>query len=80
MACNDENQVIDYGGIPALCNVPAQARGNSNFRTAVWTGSNLQMTVMCIPVGGEIGVEIHEDTDHFIREEVGQGWVRIADC
>ena len=44
---------------------------HDNYRTALWTGENLQLTLMSIPVGGEIGLEIHTDTDQFIRVESG---------
>lgn len=44
---------------------------NTNFRTAEWTGAFLQMTTMSIEVGGEVGFEIHKDTDQFLRIEAG---------
>ena len=47
---------------------------------AVWTGCHLQMTLMCIPVCGDIGVEMHSDTDQFIRVEEGQAIVRMGTC
>ncbi|MEY8428319.1 cupin domain-containing protein [Lachnospiraceae bacterium 46-15] len=53
---------------------------NSNFRTAFWTGCHLQMTLMCIPPCGEIGLEIHEDTDQFIRVEQGKAMVKMGKC
>ena len=36
------------------------------------------MTLMSIPVGGEIGLEMHPDTDQMIRVEEGQGVARIG--
>lgn len=51
---------------------------NQTFRTAVWTGGYLQMTLMCIPPCGEIGLEIHEDTDQFIRVERGKAVVKMG--
>lgn len=44
---------------------------NQNFRTTLWTGCHMQLTLMCIPVGGDIGLEIHRDVDQFIRIENG---------
>ena len=44
---------------------------NENFRTAKWTGRNLQMTVMSVKPGGEIGLEKHDESDQFIRVEKG---------
>lgn len=48
-------------------------RQNTNYRTALWTGDHLQLTLMCIPAGGEIGLEVHPDTDQFLRIESGNG-------
>ena len=69
---------VDCGGSPQVINVGRVAAENDNFRAAVWTGSYMQMTVMCIPPGGEIGVEMHDDTDQFLRVEQGCGVVRMG--
>ncbi len=69
------SQEFDHGPAPFVADIPCAARQNPNFRTAYWTGAYLQMTLMCIPVGGEIGRELHTDTDQFIRVEEGQGAV-----
>ena len=76
--CNGEPN--DYGACPYAANIGRMARQNTNFRTALWTGCNLQMTLMSIPRCGEIGVEIHEDTDQFIRVEQGQAMVLLGNC
>lgn len=68
----------DYGPLPFATNVEQEAKRNQSFRTALWTGSNLQMTVMCIPEHGEIGLEKHRDTDQFVSVEEGQGLVKIG--
>lgn len=68
----------DYGPNPHVGNIGQMALKNQNFRTAVWTGEYLQMTVMCIPPCGEIGLEVHETTDQFIRVEQGKGIVQIG--
>ena len=47
----------DHGPKPFVTNIMRVARQNQNFRTAFWTGCHLQMTLMCIPPCGEIGVE-----------------------
>ena len=70
----------DYGGRPYVANIPQLAANNTNFRTAVWTGSDLQMTLMHLPPCGEIGVEMHEDTDQLLRIEQGCGMVKIGAC
>ena len=43
------------------------------------TGKHLQLTLMTINVGEDIGVEIHPDLDQFIRIEEGQGLVLMGD-
>lgn len=50
----------------------------TNFRTAIWTGHYAQMTLMCIPVCSDIGLEIHPDTDQIIRIEQGMALVKMG--
>ena len=69
----------DYGPEPTVLNIEAATVSNENFRLSLWTGSLLQLTVMSIPVGGEIGLEVHDDTDQFLRIEEGQGKVMMGD-
>ena len=70
----------DHGPKPFVANIMRVARQNQNFRTAFWTGNHIQMTLMSIPPRGEIGEEMHPDTDQFIRVEEGQGLVRMGNC
>lgn len=51
---------------------------NDTFRTVLFTGAHLQMTVMCIQPGEEIGVEKHDDLDQFVRIEQGSGQVQMG--
>ena len=46
---------------------------NDTFRTTVWTGEHMQLTVMSIEPGDDIGLEVHPDTDQFLRIEEGRG-------
>lgn len=71
-------QSQDRGPEPLVVNIECATRSNANFRTTLWTGSNLQLTLMCIPAGGDIGVEIHEDIDQFIRIESGCALVKMG--
>ena len=71
---------MDCGPDPCTLNVGQMAAENQNFRIAVWTGCHLQMTLMCIPPCGEIGLEIHPDTDQLIRVEHGRAAVRMGRC
>ena len=68
----------DHGTEPYTANIVQAARQNTNFRTAFWTGKHLQMTLMSIPAGGDIGLENHPDTDQYIRIEGGHGMVRMG--
>ena len=70
----------DHGPNPYVINMEQTAIQNQNFRTAVWTGCHLQMTVMCIPPCGEIGFEIHPNTDQLIIVEQGTAVVKIGKC
>ena len=66
----------DYGAQPFVVNINEAVKQNNTFRTALWTGPHLQVTLMSIRVGDDIGVEIHPDNDQFLRIEQGQGIVR----
>lgn len=66
----------DYGAQPFVVNIDEAVKKNNTFRTALWTGSHLQVTLMSIKVGDDIGLEIHPDNDQFLRIEQGQGIVR----
>ena len=68
----------DYGPDPFVTNIDKATRQNRNFRTALWTGRHLQLTLMSISTGGEIGLEIHPETDQFIRIESGNGMVMMG--
>ena len=71
---------MDRGPAPYAVNVSEAARENTAFRTALWTGRYLQMTVMSIPPRCDIGMELHEDTDQLIRVEAGQALVKMGAC
>ena len=70
----------DHGPKPYCANIMCEAWQNQNFRTAFWTGCYLQMTLMNIPVCGEVGLEMHPDTDQYIRVEGGQAVVTMGRC
>ena len=50
---------------------------NSDFRRVLYTGKNLQLVLMAIQPGEEIGEEVHDDRDQFFRVEKGKGEVWI---
>ena len=72
-------EIRDYGSEPFIFNINHATNMNQNFRTALWTGEDMQLTLMSIPVRGDIGVEIHPDVDQFIRIESGYGKVYMGD-
>lgn len=68
----------DYGGQPYVINIEELTVQNDKFRVAKWTGANLQMTVMSIEVGSEVGLEVHETHDQFLRVEKGKAKVQMG--
>lgn len=68
----------DQGPSPFVVNIEDATLANDNYRTALWTGSSLQMTVMSIQPGDDIGLEIHHDHDQFLRVEAGRGRVQMG--
>lgn len=73
-------QILDYGPEPLVVNIDRVSNYNSNYRTALWTGSHLQVTLMSIPCGGDIGLEMHPNLDQFIRVVSGYGLVKMGSC
>ena len=55
------------------------AKANKNFRQEIETGDLTQVVVMSIPPGGEIGMEVHEDTDQVLYILEGKGQVFLGD-
>jgi mannose-6-phosphate isomerase-like protein (cupin superfamily) len=53
--------------------IVAAARSNDAFRREVLTGEHEQVVVMTIPPGGEIGEEVHPDTDQVLAFVDGRG-------
>jgi len=76
IGCGDRDaapgvDLTDEGGSPWVVDIEKLTMDNINFRTAKWTGGNLQMAVMAIPAGSDIGIEVHNHNDQFIRVESG---------
>lgn len=61
----------DYGKQPWVVDINDLTVKNEHFRSAKWTGRKLQMTVMSLKPGEEIGLEKHDKGDQFIRVEEG---------
>ncbi|KRE96466.1 hypothetical protein ASG89_31380 [Paenibacillus sp. Soil766] len=70
--------LADYGTKPFAVNINEATKQNNTYRTALWTGTHLQVTLMSLNVGEDIGVEMHPDVDQFLRIEQGQGIVQMG--
>lgn len=68
----------DYGPEPLIVNIDCFAKQNTYYRTTLWTGNNLQVTLMSIPIHGDVGGEVHSDFDQFIRIENGCALVKMG--
>ncbi|WP_258433964.1 cupin domain-containing protein [Heyndrickxia coagulans] len=75
---NRGNILKDFGPQPFVINIEQAAKKNNNFRIALWTGNHLEVTLMNIGVGEDIGLEIHPTLDQFLRIEDGQGLVQMG--
>jgi mannose-6-phosphate isomerase-like protein (cupin superfamily) len=58
-------------------NIEERTVENSHFRRVLYTGSQIQLVLMSLKPGEEIGEEVHEDRDQFFRIEQGEGEVFI---
>jgi mannose-6-phosphate isomerase-like protein (cupin superfamily) len=54
------------------------AQQSPDFRRVLWTGKNTQLVIMTIPPGGEIGEEVHEDTDQILTFVSGTGEATVS--
>ena len=50
---------------------------NTDFRRVLYTGKNLQLVLMAIQPGEDIGEETHADRDQFFRVEKGKDEVWV---
>ena len=56
-----------------VTNIEDKTLENDNFREVLFTAPGIQLVLMTIGVGEEIGLETHDDVDQFIRVESGEG-------
>ena len=59
-------------------NIEELTLDNTNFRTVLFTGANMQLTVMSLEPGEEIGLEMHDHLDQFLRIEQGSAKVTLG--
>ena len=70
--------VNDIGPDPQSFNLEQQTVENTNYRTVAWSGRYLQLTLMSIAEGADIGLEMHPETDQFLRLDAGRGRVQMG--
>ncbi|MEX0900526.1 MAG: cupin domain-containing protein [Gammaproteobacteria bacterium] len=54
-------------------NIETLTTDNTDYRRVVYTGKHLQLVLMTLQPGEEIGAEVHETHDQFLRIESGRG-------
>ncbi len=70
--------IMDYGSSPLIVNIDRYTNVNKNFRTALWTGTYMQVTLMTIPPKESIALEQHGALDQFIKIESGKGLAEMG--
>jgi mannose-6-phosphate isomerase-like protein (cupin superfamily) len=50
---------------------------NNNFRQVLFTGKHMQLVVMSLKPGEDIGEEVHDHVDQFFRVEQGEAKIVI---
>ena len=68
----------DIGPEPQSFDLEKATLENTNYRVVAWSGKYLQLTLMSIPVGEDIGLEAHPETDQFLRLDEGGAASRWA--
>ena len=56
-----------------VTNIEQDTLENEDYRRVLFTGPNTQLVLMTLQPGDEIGLEVHEEHDQFIRVEAGSG-------
>lgn len=56
-----------------VTNIEQETLENEEFRRVLYTAKNCQLVLMSLPAGTDIGEEVHEEGDQFIRVEEGEG-------
>ncbi len=59
--------------------IEQQTKDNNSFRHVLYTTTHMQLVLMTLQPGEDIGSETHEDNDQFFRFEAGEGMVRVGE-
>lgn len=70
-------EISDFGLEPFIININQAAIQNPYYRVALWTGNHMQLTLMSIPPGEDIGLESH-NVDQYLRVEEGSGLASLG--
>ncbi|TQJ50625.1 cupin domain-containing protein [Phycicoccus sp. SLBN-51] len=70
--------IKDIGPDPQSFDLETSTVENTHYRAVAWSGKYLQLTLMSIPVGEDIGLEAHPETDQFLRLDAGRGRVQMG--
>ncbi len=62
-----------------ITNIEKSSLENTDFRRVLYTTKNSQLVLMSLKPSEEIGMEVHDDIDQFIRVEAGNGKAIIDD-
>ncbi len=68
----------DHGKEPYVLNIEEATLQNDNYRTTIWTGDKIQVTVMSIAPNDDVGLEIHHGIEQFLRVEQGEGLCQMG--
>jgi mannose-6-phosphate isomerase-like protein (cupin superfamily) len=70
--------IKDIGPQPQSFDLEKATLENDNYRAVAWSGKYLQLTLMSIRPGDDIGLEVHPETDQFLRLDGGRGRVQMG--
>lgn len=68
---------MDYGPEPFVIKIDWETEQNNNYRSALWTGENMQVMLICMEGGQRSELEVH-GTDHFVCIQEGQAIVETG--
>jgi mannose-6-phosphate isomerase-like protein (cupin superfamily) len=60
-----------------VADIETLTKENADFRQVLYTGHHLQLALMSLLPGQDIGIETHATHDQFFRIEKGKGEVKI---
>lgn len=75
---HDKSKTLDHGNLPFALNLAQAAKLNNTYRTVIWTGEYLQVTLMCINVDDDIGLEVHPKANQFTYIVEGKGIIQMG--